>query len=675
MKLFNPQNIALIGATNTKGKPGYAILKNLIDSKFKGKIFPINPKHSSILGKKCYPSLDSIKTSIDSAVIVIPKQFVEETLIKCGEAKIKTITIISSGFKEVGDSASENKLLNIAKKYKMRIIGPNCFGLINTAIGLNTTFSDSLPLKGNVGFISQSGAICSAILDWSKKHKFGFSKFISLGNESDINEVDVLLDLMHDKNTKIILMYAENIKDPRKFLEVAKKVTSKKPIIILKSGRTTTGAKAALSHTGSISGNDAYYDALFSKANVIRVNDLANLFHLSELFSNLKGGHEKNIAIITNSGGPGVICADAIHHNGLALPQFSANTIAKLKKVMPAHVPIKNPLDIIGDADDSRYKKALSIIGKDKIINTIIVITTPLSSINIDNLSKSIISEQKKINKTIIPCFLGGEKAQKGISLMEEHGITVSATPNTLIPLLQQARTYFIKKNEKLTLVGSKQQSNPYDNNILSESQARKLLAKHQVSLPLSTLVKTSKEAVREAKKMKYPIVLKIDSSEIQHKTESKVIKVGVNDDKELKKSFSEIVKNYSKLKNVSSDGMTVMKQVSGYELVIGINKDANFGHILTFGLGGIYVELYKDVVQTMLPVSKHEIRNLINQTKFSKILNGYRGMEKANMSKLVDDVYKLCKMAESYDLKSLEINPYIINSKKGNCVDVIMSF
>ena len=419
---FNPKSIAIIGASRDRNKLGYQILKNIIYSGFKGRIFPVNPKASIILGKDSYESVLKIPSKIDLAVIIVPNIIIPSIMEDLGKKGVKAVIIISAGFGETGEEGKsiEDNILEIARKNKIRIIGPNCLGVIDTFLPLNVSFAAGVPIKKNLAVISQSGAMCSAILDWASKNNIGFSKFISLGNKIDIDEVDLFRALEKDKNSKVILGYFESIKRGTEFIDAASRLSFKKPIIVIKAGLSKEGAKAASSHTGALASNAEVIKAVFNKSGIIQVSDIEELFDFSEAFSVLPMPKDNKVAVLANAGGPSVIAADAISQSNLTLAKFTQNTIKNLKSKMPSSASISNPVDIVGDADAKRFKIAADIILKDKNLSNLIVILTPQTSTEVEKTAKSIVRLKKKFNKSILASFIGGKAIEKGVQILEK---------------------------------------------------------------------------------------------------------------------------------------------------------------------------------------------------------------------------------------------------------------
>jgi len=676
---FNPKSIAIIGASRDRNKLGYQILKNIIYSGFKGRIFPVNPKASIILGKDSYESVLKIPSKIDLAVIIVPNIIIPSIMEDLGKKGVKAVIIISAGFGETGEEGKsiEDNILEIARKNKIRIIGPNCLGVIDTFLPLNVSFAAGVPIKKNLAVISQSGAMCSAILDWASKNNIGFSKFISLGNKIDIDEVDLFRALEKDKNSKVILGYFESIKRGTEFIDAASRLSFKKPIIVIKAGLSKEGAKAASSHTGALASNAEVIKAVFNKSGIIQVSDIEELFDFSEAFSVLPMPKDNKVAVLANAGGPSVIAADAISQSNLTLAKFTQNTIKNLKSKMPSSASISNPVDIVGDADAKRFKIAADIILKDKNLSNLIVILTPQTSTEVEKTAKSIVRLKKKFNKSIVASFIGGKAIGKGVQILEKGGIPNFEFPERAVRVLSELIKY---KNSRKLISQKKNHVNLQRNkNIekilekvglenrknLNDLESKIIFNNLKIKTAESSFVKTSKEAIKTASKIGFPVVLKIVSSDVLHKTEYGLVKTNLVNGDEVKKSFEQIIKNAKKLK-IKFSGLMVYQTVkSGTELIIGAKRDSLFGPVIMFGLGGIYVQILKDTSFCVAPISKNEAGEMIFKIKGHDLLTGFRGQKPIDIKGLKNIIIKISDLMLAFpEIQELDINPLKAESK-----------
>jgi acetyltransferase len=684
--LFNPKSVAVVGASPNKKKVGFAVLDNLLKFKFKGKIYSVNPKHKKILNLKCYQSISEIPVALDLVVIAVPNTVVPEILEEAGLKKTKNAIIISSGFGEIGERGLEleKKLLEIANKYNIRILGPNCLGIINPKSNLNASFATKMPPKGKVAFLSQSGALCTSILDWAEKVHFGFSKFISLGNNLDIHEADLLDYLGHDSETEVILMYIEGVKQGKKFLEIASRVTKKKPVIVIKSGKTEKGAQAVLSHTGSMSGKDRIYNVAFEKSGILRAENIDELFELARIFSNLEPPKKDTVAIVTNAGGPGVLAVDGCSQYGLDVAKFSENTIEKLKQKLPIQANIRNPVDVIGDATAKTYEDALNAVLADENVGSCLVILTPQKMTEIKQTAEVVVKLHKKYKKPIASSFMGGIDTAAGTHVLKKAGMPHFDTPDDAIRALAGFTKYNCdvlkrKKQQFPEILGHKEQVQKITDRIKSENrqmfsgiEALELIHLYGIKVPDLIDVPNPDEAAEKSQLLGFPVVMKINSPDISHKSDIGAIAKDISSPQEAMVEFSKIEQNAKKAyPDAKIYGVTIQKQVKGKEFVIGINKDVTFGHFATFGFGGIYVEILKDVSSRLLPLSREDVYSMIKEIKSYKILEGARGESPGDIDAVADAILKLAQLAQDFDLNMIEINPLIVLNKGEGCYAV----
>lgn len=680
--LFCPNSVAVVGASRESGKVGNTILNNVINSKFKGKIFPINPKSDKIHGLKCYKSLLDVPQDIDLAVIVIPGKYVISTLDDCAKKKVKAAIVISAGFKEVGKEGArlEVEMIKKAREYGIRILGPNCLGMIDTSCPLDASFSPTLPGPGSISFISQSGALGTSVLDWAKFADIGISKFVSLGNKSDISENDCIEYMENDDSCKVITAYLEGVKDGRKFIDISSKVSKKKPIIVVKAGNTSAGARAVSSHTGTLAGSGKAYTASFKQSGIIRAHTIKNLFDYANTFANQPLPKGKKVAIITNAGGPGIMATDACEESDIPLASLDKKTIEELKEFLPAAANFYNPVDVLGDAGADRYQKTLEVVLKDKNVEAIIVILTPQSVTQPYETAQAIIEEVKDSGTKIpvISCFMGGDQVHKGINYLRDHGIPNYDIPETAVETLKVMIDYSEWKNKKTFKikefkVDTKSVKELFETNKqigrleLGEMEARIVLGAYGIEIPKAELATDISEAKNIAKKIGYPLVLKIVSPNILHKTDVGGIKVGISDEKELEEEFEQMLWNVKKyMPDANIKGILIQEMVqSKKETIIGINKDPQFGPMIMFGLGGIYVEVLKDVSFRIAPIARDDAIEMINEIKTIKLLKGARGEAPSDIDSIVEVLLRISQLVMDFpEIIEMDINPLFVKSK-----------
>lgn len=682
-QFFSPRSIAVIGASNTIGKVGYDIMQNLLNS-YKGEIIPINPKDGEICGKKAYTSIAKVPAVPDLAIIVIPAAAVLKEVESCGKKGCRNLVIISSGFKEVGSEGAEleTKLVELAQKYKMRILGPNCLGYIATSPAVNASFAAPFDKKGNVAFLSQSGALGTAILDTAEAQKMGLSYFVSLGNKSDIGELDLLEYFAEDKKTKVILAYLESISDGQKFIETARRVSKKKPIIVLKSGKTAEGGRAVSSHTGSLAGAAEVYSAAFKQAGVIEAEDVMDFFNLAEGFSYQNYPTGNRVAILTNAGGPGILLTDTLADNGLQLAKLSDATQAKLKKALPPASNIYNPVDVLGDALADRYGAAFEILLQDKNIDSIIVALTPQRSTQIKETAEIIGRLRKKTDKTIMLCFMGELEIVKYYQTYADNNLPQYNFPLAAVKALGEMYAYGQwrrGKNDapaKLSGKPSAALSKIKGEGFLPENVCREILSAEKFPLHQAAFVKSETEAVAAAKKIGYSLALKVVSAQVIHKSDAGGVKIGINDEAELVAAVSEMARTIpKKVKGAVIDGYIIGEMVKGTEVIIGLKRDPQFGAVVMLGLGGIYTEIFKDVVFRVAPFSREEAMRMISELKIYPLLTGARGAKPLDIAALADLLVKFAIFAQANPrIKEIDFNPVMVLERGVKIVDTRMS-
>lgn len=677
-KLFNPKSIAVIGASRQEGKVGHSVLKNLLQYGYPGKIYPINPKAEEILRIRAYSTIFAVEGEIDLAVVAIPSQFVPSILKDCVNRGIGAVVIISAGFKESGKQGSqlERELVETIKNSGIRVLGPNCLGIIDTASSLNASFAAGMPSPGNIAFFSQSGALCTAVLDWALGEDVGFSKFISLGNKADIDEVDLLLTLADDQETKVILGYLEGVSNGTRFMEVAREVSRKKPVIIIKSGRTQAGARAASSHTGTLTGLDTAYEAAFRQCGIIRAETVQTLFDYAIAFAYQPLPRGPNLAILTNAGGPGIIAADAVENSILQMASFRENTISKLRKELPSNASIYNPVDVIGDAGADRYGKAMKTIVNDPGVDSLTVILAPQAMTKIKETAEVIRKISSAVSdKPIVSSFMGRLEVKQGIRILRSGKIPNYSYPERTISVLEAMVKYRKwketpfgkilsfevnkKKAEKIfTKAKEKSEAN------LTTEETREVLSAYGFSLPQRIVTETSREAISAANSLGYPVVMKIVSPDILHKSDVGGVKVGITEKSQVARSFEDLISNAKRfMPEALIMGVTVEEMIApGKEVVLGSSRDPSFGPLLMFGLGGIYVEVLKDVSFRIAPLTFSEAELMIKEIRSYPILKGVRGEEPSDLIAVRESLLRLSQLVTDFsEILEIDINPLMI--------------
>jgi len=688
---FSPKSVAIVGASADPQKLGHRVLKNIIEDGYKGKIYPVNPSSTSILGLKVFSSLKEIPGQLDLAVVVVPAKFVLPVVKEAAQAKVKGLIIISAGFRETGPEglAIEQEMLKIAQKSGMRIIGPNCLGLIDTKSTLNASFVGDMPDQGNVALISQSGAICSAVLDWSYAAGIGFSKFISVGNKADVAEPDLLRALGKDKQTKVIMLYAEEIQDGREFMQAVEEVSRIKPVIAVKAGRSAAGQKAISSHTGSLAGDDIAYTLALKQTGAVRCKRLADMFNLVDALSHQQVPKGKRIAVITNAGGPGVIATDAIEEAGLEIALLSQTTTDKLKAYLPSAASMSNPIDVLGDAMSDRYGYALQQIVADKNVDGVLVILTPQAMTDTVGTAKTIGAISQQTDKPVLACWIGQKETQRAYPVFKRFGLPHFNYPESAVYALQKMYTYSQRQQRKSRnwrLDAHAGKRTPRINQIfaqiekegrcsLSEQEARQVVQAYGFRLPNGKLVSARTEVEEAVAAIGGPVVMKVSSPDILHKTDIGVIEVGIDSPKEALHAWDRIMKNVqTKAKGAHVDGMLIDPLISDKhrEVIIGMKRNPQFGPMLMVGLGGIFVEVLKDVAFRLVPLSKQDAREMISEIASYPLLMGARGEIPFDVEAIADNLVALSQLVIDYpEISEIDINPLFVFGKGNGTVGV----
>jgi len=697
--IFSPKSIAVLGASKTKGKVGHDIFANILRGNYQGTLYPVNPQTKSVLSVRSYPTIVDVPEQIDLALIILPPKIALQAVEDCAKSGVKGLIIVSAGFKEVGGEGVkiQNRITEICAEAGIRLVGPNCLGVINPLpeVSMNASFSARMPNPGNISFISQSGALCTAVLDFAAHRGFGFSKFISIGNKADVDELDLLKYYHKDPNTDVVMIYMEELmRAGEEFIEAVQEMTNGEkptPVLAIKSGRSAAGAAAAASHTGSLAGPDAYYDAIFSEAGIIRCNTVNELFDYAEAFSCKKIPTGNRVAIVTNAGGPGIIATDMTVSSGLELANFSDKTVEELRKYLPITANFHNPVDVIGDATRERYENALATVISDSNVDAALIILTPQSMTDAIGTAQAIVEISQRCRKPIVCSFMGIVDVSEGVNLLQKNRVPVYTFPENAAAALgklylatrwlnrKQLPQYQLKHDsEKAKNLIEKYHSQGKET--LGELEGGEILKCYGFNVLPMKLASTENDAVNIANEIGYPVVMKIVSPHITHKTDAGGVKINIPNENAVRESFKEIIKNARAYKSDASiDGILVQKMAApGTEVILGVNRNPNdCGHSIMFGLGGIFVELFKDIAFRLAPLGRNNARRMIRGVKGYPMLNGFRGRPIADIESIEKLLVGLSQMVIDNPLiKELDINPLLVHEKgKGATVaDVVMT-
>ena len=682
---FSPKTVAVVGASREEGKVGHDLFKNLVRYGYKGKIYPVNPHTDNILGIKTYTALKEIPDKIDLAVIVVPAPYVGKTVDECIEKGIDSVVVISAGFKESGidGAARERELYQKIKQHSMRMLGPNCLGMIDTQSALNASFAADMPESGNIAFFSQSGALCTSILDWAVNECIGFSKFISMGNKTDIDEVDLIKAIENDANTKVVLVYLEGVKNGAEFINAAKKITKIKPMIVVKSGGTMAGAKAASSHTGTLAGAENAFDAAFKQSGILRAETIQELFDYARIFSFQQLPKGQHIALITNAGGPGIIAADAVERSKLKMASFSKNTIDTLRSFLPAMANVYNPVDVLGDAKADRYKFVIEKVIEDPNVDVVLVILTPQTMTEIEKTAEIITEISNRTDKPIVTSFMGGKRIENGLRIMCQRKVPNYPFPERAVSAIEamykytlwqkrpvpKAKIFDVQKENVASFLEKMKQTGRQH---LNEEEARQVISAYGFRIPKSILAASETEAVKAAEEIGYPVVIKISSPDILHKSDFGGVRIGVKNAREVRKCFCDITQKARRLMpDAEIKGVLVQEMITGgKEIILGMSRDPQFGPLLMFGLGGIYIEILKDVSFRIAPIGLNEAEEMIQEIRSFPLLKGARGERPVDINTVVDNILRLSQLVTDFpEIIEMDINPLIVFPEGGGTI------
>ena len=676
---FNAKGVAILGASTNPKKLSYGILENLLTYGYQGGVYPVNPNAESILGRKAYASISDVPDPVDLAVVVLPVTIIMETMREIGERGIKTVVIITGGFKELGPEGAETEksVKKLAETYGMRVIGPNCVGTIDVRTGLNSTFIKGVPPAGPIAFISQSGAICGGVIDFIINSKIGFSHFASLGNEMDVTETDMLEFFAEDENAKVIAMYVEGIQDGPRFMQVAREVSRKKPIVFLKAGKNDAGAKAVSSHTGSLAGSYAAYQSALKQSGVIEVSTINELFNLAWALGSQPLPKGNRVAITTNAGGAAALAADSLDFNGFELAKISTEIQARLREKLNPSAQVSNPVDMLGSVSPEDYLWSLGNLDQDEGVDVLLPILVPQALVDTAGVAKAWVEIGNQTKKTLLSCLMGERSTKEAGQILNLNNVPVYTFPDQVGPVLKGMCEYkqvlaeksfeevSYKPAEKAKIDEARLAIG--ERKIIGEYESRLLLNAYDIPNIQGGLAKTADQALQIAEEIEYPVVLKIVAEGLIHKSDAGGIILNLRNSDELRVAFDELIERIN-TKEPSAEiiGAMVEKMAKkGVEVIVGMRRDATFGPLMMFGMGGTMVELVKDIQFRAAPLSKDDIQSMVSETVAGKLLNGYRGAPIADFDSLYSVIAQLSHLAAEHpEIQEIEINPLIVYPK-----------
>lgn len=676
-EIFAPQSVAVVGASPDPSRLGHRVFKNVVDNGYRGRIYPIHPTAADVLGLKAYRSVLAIPDPVELAVLVIPPQFVLPVVEECGQKGVKGLVVITAGFKEIGGEGAklEQQLVKLVRRYRMRMVGPNCLGIIDTVTDLNASFAALMPDDGEIAFMSQSGAICTAILDWSKSENIGFSRFVSLGNKADVDEVALLRSWGADPANKVILAYLEGINDGPGFVQTAREVTKHTPVIAIKSGTTAAGTRAISSHTGSLAGSESAYEAAFNQSGIIRARTMEQLFDFALAFAYQPLISGPRIAIVTNAGGPGIIATDAIERAGLKMAEFSPATVTMLQRDLPPTANVFNPIDVIGDAKADRYRVGIKAALDDAGVDAVLVLFTPQAGSEAEETARVMAELSADQPKPVVASYMGAFSIGPALELLNQFKIPNYEFPERAVaalaamyqhrrwreqPSLNYAR-FDVDQARVRQLFDEVRASGRVE---LGEIEARDVMAAYGMKLPESRLARSPEEAAQIASEIGFPVVMKISSPDILHKSDIGGVRVGIADAQSASDAYELIAYRARKYSpNARIWGVLVQEMArKGREVLVGVSRDPQFGPLIGFGMGGIYVEVLKDVEFRLAPLSRQEVSEQVRAIRSFPLLQGVRGEQPADLVAAEDVVLRVSQLVSDFpEIVEMDINPLVV--------------
>ncbi|MBN1659458.1 MAG: acetate--CoA ligase [Anaerolineae bacterium] len=686
---FEPRAVAVIGASRTPGKLGHAVLHNVVEHGYHGAIYPVNPKADAIMGLRCYPNVRDVPGGVDLAVIVVPSKYVTDALVDCGEKGVKGVIVISAGFRETGSEGwqREHEMVEIARSYGMRLLGPNCLGIIDTLSSLNASFAAGMPLQGKIAFMSQSGALCTAVLDMALDEEVGFTHFVSLGNKADVDELSLTRAWGDDPNTGVIMAYLEGIEDGPEFMRIAREVSCKKPIIVIKSGSTSAGSRAVSSHTGTLAGSERAYEAAFEQSGVIRARSVQELFDYSIAFARQPLLPADRIAIVTNAGGPGIMATDACERAGLQLASIATEVMEWLRRSLPPAASVLNPVDVLGDALADRYALALDAMASDPNVGGVLAILTPQAMTQVDETARVIGKLAQHCDKPVLASFMGSQRVASGVRILNEYRVPNYPVPEravaALAAMMRHRRwrerppiaieTFDVDRARVRAILDRVRAERRI---MMGDVEGRDIMDAYGIPTPLTYLARTPDEAVRYAKEIGYPIALKIASPDILHKTDVGGVKLNITSPDEVRDTYDLMVYRASRyVPDADIWGCLVQDMVvGGKEAIAGMHRDAHFGPLMIFGLGGIYVEALQDVAFRIVPFDRREAREMVSEIRATNVLRGVRGERPSDIDALLDALLRLAQLVTDFpEIVEFDVNPLTVMEEGKGVIGIDM--
>ncbi len=682
---FSPHAVAVVGVSREEGKVGHYIFDNLLAAGFAGAVYPVNPRATEVHGHVCYPDVSVLPGPVDLAIIVVPAPAVAPVVEACGLAGIRAVIVISAGFKETGPAgaALERDVLATAARHSIRILGPNCLGIISTSSHLNASFAPSMPEQGTIAFMSQSGALGTAVLDWAAGEGIGLSRFVSLGNKADVSEVDLVRAWADDPDTAVVAAYLEAVSDGAAFVEAATALSAHKPVIALKAGGSDAGARAVSSHTGSLAGSEQAYDAAFHKAGVIRARSVLELFDYAVGFSRQPLPEGPGLVILTNAGGPAILATDACERSGVGLASLEPETITALREALPPASAFYNPVDVLGDAPPERYEAAAEILAKDPNVRAILVILTPQAMTLAAETAQAVVRVSHASGLPVFASFMGRAAIAEAIPILREGRVPQFDFPEravaTLGAMLQYRRQLDAPRTSPPVIEADTgvvrdaiAHAQAAGRTFITEQSAARIAAAYGIVVPAGGIAPDLDAARSLASEVGYPVVLKIASPDILHKSDIGGIKVGIEDEAELDAAYDDIITRVrARMPEAKIWGVTVQRMLDpGREVIIGVNRDPQFGPLLMFGLGGIYVEIMKDVTFRLCPVTAEEARTMLSEIRGFGLLRGARGQHPADLDAVIDTIVRVSALVTDFpEITELDINPLIVADKGAGAI------
>jgi acetyltransferase len=684
--LFDPERVAVVGATEREGSVGRAVTSNMLGS-FSGATVPVNPNSETVLGERAYPDLASVPEPVDLAIVVVPPDAAVDVVRQAGEAGIGHVVVVTAGFGETGSEGArrERDLRAVAEEYGLALVGPNSLGVLSTGSGLNATFGPDMALPGDISFMSQSGAFITAVLDWANDRGLGFRDVVSLGNKAVLDERDFVEEWGADPETSVVLGYLEGITDGRAFVDTAREVTSETPVVVVKSGRTEAGAHAAASHTGTIAGSEAAYEAGLEQAGVLRAETVEEFFDAAEVLAGQPLPEGDSVAVVTNAGGPGVMATDAVGDSGLSLASFTEESHERFREILPEGANVYNPIDVIGDADVERFGAAIETALADPNVDSVVAIACPVAVLTFEELAEELVEKQAAAGTPVATCFMGGDSTREAERTLNEAGIPAYFDPARAVRSLDTLREYAAIRGREYESPATFDVDREAARGILQAAadrgetrlgvEAMGLLDAYGIPTPAGEVVSSPHDALEAAEGIDGEVVMKIVSPDILHKSDIGGVRVGVSN-QDVYDTYEDLV---TRARNYQPDatllGVQVQEQVdlsAGVETIVGTNRDPQFGPLVLFGLGGVFVEVLEDTTVRVAPISEREARDMLDDIRATPLLRGARGRDPVDESAIVETLCRLSQLVTDFpSILELDVNPLVATGDGVRAVDV----